>query len=469
MIDITLNNPPMTQILPITVVIPVRDEEQGLKACLDRLSRFERIVVIDSGSKDATCDIAKKNGVEVIHFEWNGNFPKKRNWFLRNHTPTTPWVLFLDADEILDEKFCDELSQVLPHTTHAGFWLTYDNWFMGRRLQYGMPNRKLALFKVGTGEYERVDEHRWTNLDMEIHEHPILSGTVGNIKSHIEHRDDRGLSHWLNRHNEYAMWEARQALNIKVMGMDRMTTRQRLKYKTLGKWWLPSLYFLDSYIRRLGFFDGFQGFMHAKLKAEYFKKIGSLLKEYKSQQKLLNREPSPYTIKQKVMRVLWSLVQATAFGWSFHNWYAWRRWLLRLFGATISNTAKIRRSVVCECPWNLSVGEDTVIGDEVILYCLGTVTIGNRVTLSQYSHICAGSHDYTTSRFTLIREPIVIHDWAWIAADAFVGPRVTVGEGAILSARGVTLRNLNPWTIYLGNPAQPIRIRPQMNEKNSEK
>ena len=66
-----------------------------------------------------------------------------------------------------------------------------------------------------------------------------------------------------------------------------------------------------------------------------------------------------------------------------------------------------------------------------------------------------------------LREPIVIHDWAWIAADAFVGPRVTVGEGAILSARGVTLRNLNPWTIYLGNPAQPVRIRPQMNEKNS--
>ncbi len=264
--------------LPITVAIPVRNEEAGLAACLGRLGRFQRVVVVDSGSTDRTCEIARTHGADVIQFAWNGRFPKKRNWFLREHRPSTPWVLFLDADELVDDAFCDELARTLPGTPHVGFWLTYDNWFMGRRLRHGTPNRKLALFRVGSGEYERIDEDHWSDLDMEIHEHPVLSGSLGEIRTRIDHRDDRGLEHWKRRHEAYAQWEARRATLLRTSGMQDLTERQRTKYRMLGAWWLPSAYFLDGYVRRLGLLDGRAGFWHAWMKAAYFRRIGRLIR-----------------------------------------------------------------------------------------------------------------------------------------------------------------------------------------------
>jgi hypothetical protein len=264
--------------IPVTVAVPVRNEERGLAACLQRLGRFVRVVVIDSGSTDRTCEIARAHGAEVVQFAWNGRFPKKRNWFLREHCPDTPWVLFLDADEIVDDTFCDELERTLPRTGHAGFWLTYDNWFMGRRLRHGTPNRKLALFRVGAGEYERIEEDRWSNLDMEIHEHPVLRGSVGEIRARIDHRDDRGMEHWKRRHDEYAAWEARRALALRAAGTAPVEGRQGTKYRVLGRWWLPAAYFVDSYVRRLGFLDGWPGLRHAWLKARYFAQVGRLMR-----------------------------------------------------------------------------------------------------------------------------------------------------------------------------------------------
>ncbi len=266
--------------LPVTVMIPVRNEAAALPECLGRLSRFERVVVVDSGSADGTERIAAERGAEVVQFRWDGRFPKKRNWYLRNHAPATPWVLFLDADELVDDAFCDELARTLPATVHAGFWITYDNWFLGRRLRHGTPNRKLALLRVGAGEYERIDEERWSNLDMEIHEHPVIVGTAGEIRARVEHRDDRGLEHWLRRHVEYAAWEARRAQLLQERGGNsHLTARQRTKYANLGRWWLPPSVFLANYAARLGFLDGRQGFAHAALKAWYFWVIGIALRE----------------------------------------------------------------------------------------------------------------------------------------------------------------------------------------------
>ncbi len=269
----------MADVLPITVVIPVLNEEQSMAFCLERLKRFAHVVVVDSGSTDRTCEIAGQHKAEVILFRWDGKFPKKRNWVLRNHPPSTPWVLFLDADEWIDDAVCNELAATLPATTHNGFWMTYDNWFLGRRLRHGTPNRKLALFRVGSGEYERIDENRWSELDMEIHEHPVLSGSIGSIHARIEHRDDRGLEHWQRRHAAYAAWEANRTRDLRASGASLQSDRQGRKYQLLGKWWLPAVYFLDSYVRRLGFLDGSAGFLHAWYKARYFAQIGRLLKQ----------------------------------------------------------------------------------------------------------------------------------------------------------------------------------------------
>ena len=260
------------------MVIPVRNEAAALPSCLARLARFEKVVVVDSGSTDATVELARGAGAEVIDFRWDGQFPKKRNWLLRNNPPSTPWVLFLDADEVVDDAFCDELAAALPTTPHSGFWITYDNWFLGRRLRHGTPNRKLALFRVGAGEYERIDEDRWSSLDMEIHEHPILSGTTGEIRARLEHRDDRGLEHWLRRHVEYAAWEARRTEALRTGGRSgHLTDRQRRKYASLGRWWLPPAVFVVDYLWRRGVLDGRAGFAHAALKAWYFWTIGAML------------------------------------------------------------------------------------------------------------------------------------------------------------------------------------------------
>ena len=174
---------------------------------------------------------------------------------------------------------------------------------------------------------------------------------------------------------------------------------------------------------------------------------------------MIERRSSPYSTGEKLGRMLWGCAQSTLFRFSFHNWYGFRRALLRLFGAKLHDTANVRRTVLIECPWNLAIGSESSVGDRAILYCLGRVTIGARVTVSQGAHLCAGSHDSRRATMPLLRPPIDIEDDAWIAADAFVGPKVRVKEGAILGARAVALEDLEPWSIYLGNPAARVRAR----------
>ena len=173
------------------------------------------------------------------------------------------------------------------------------------------------------------------------------------------------------------------------------------------------------------------------------------------------RHVSPWSTRQKVARVLWWFVQATLWRWSWHSSYGWRRLLLRLFGATVEPTARLRPSVRIECPWNLTLGASSVVGDRANLYALGAITLGDRCTVSQGAHLCAGTHDFTRPDMPLLRPPIAIEADAWVAADAFVGPGVTVREGALLGARGCAFTDLDPWTIHGGNPAKALKPRPR--------
>ena len=112
-----------------------------------------------------------------------------------------------------------------------------------------------------------------------------------------------------------------------------------------------------------------------------------------------------------------------------------------------------------EIPWNFAAGEHTAVGDHAILYCLGPVTLGKFVTVSQYAHLCAGTHDTHDRAMTLLRPPIAVGDDAWIAADAFVGPGVTVGARTVLGARSSAFSDLPPDTICVGSPAKPVKPR----------
>ena len=264
--------------LDLTIALPVKNEEKNLLGCLESISEdfAKHIVIIDSGSIDATIDIAKSKGVSVVNFEWDGKFPKKRNWFLRHYNLQTKWVLFLDADEYLTTEFKTELKKTLENeNSKVGFWLNYTIYFMGKKLKGGYPLNKLALFKVGAGEYEKIDEDKWSDLDMEIHEHPILKGDVGYIKSKIDHRDFRGVSHYVNKHNEYASWEAYRYMKTinDEKAKAKWTWKQKIKYKLMRSSLIGPVYFFGSYFVYGGWKDGAKGFAFAILKMAYFTQI----------------------------------------------------------------------------------------------------------------------------------------------------------------------------------------------------
>jgi glycosyltransferase involved in cell wall biosynthesis len=266
------------------VVVPVKNEQANLSRCLEPLIPFAEVVVVDSGSQDSTTETARHFGAKVLQFAWNGRYPKKRNWVLLNYPFKTEWVLFLDADEIIDVEFCKHMAAAIQLGCYNGFWLNYTNHFMGRKLRHGVPQRKLALFKVGSGLYERIEEHSWTKLDMEIHEHPLITGPVGEILAPIEHNDYRGIDNFVDRHRDYARWEARRFLLLEREGeldASLLTERQRFKYGNIQKWWYPWLYFGYSYFVRGGFLDGSAGFYYACYKTWYFLTVRVLIAEFR--------------------------------------------------------------------------------------------------------------------------------------------------------------------------------------------
>ena len=274
-------------VLPVTVVIPVLNEELNLPDCLDSLGDvFEKILVVDSGSTDGTREVASEWGAELLEFSWNGCFPKKRNWTLRNYAFSTEWVLFMDADERVTSEFVEELSRVLPGSLHAGFWVYYTNWFMGRALHYGDVMHKLPLFRIGSGEYEKLPDNGWSELDMEVHEHPVLTGSVGQLRARMTHRDLRSIEAYRTKHEAYAQWEAKRYGWLRSRGRegwDGLSLRLRLKYQLLDKRALAVLYFCAAYLFKSGFRDGRAGFVLACCKFRYFQQVRRLIRAARQQ------------------------------------------------------------------------------------------------------------------------------------------------------------------------------------------
>jgi putative colanic acid biosynthesis acetyltransferase WcaF len=173
----------------------------------------------------------------------------------------------------------------------------------------------------------------------------------------------------------------------------------------------------------------------------------------------VKHQPSAWSSRDKVRRVAWMFVRATFFRPSFHNWYGWRRFVLRLMGAKIGAGVRVHSTARVEIPWNLEIGDDTVVGVDAILYSLGKIRLGKKVIISQYAHLCAGTHDATDPTFPLLTPPVTVEDGAWVAADAFIGPGVTVGAWAVVGARSTVVKDVPPGQIWAGNPAKFIKPR----------
>ena len=171
-----------------------------------------------------------------------------------------------------------------------------------------------------------------------------------------------------------------------------------------------------------------------------------------------NRRSVKYQRNEMVRRVLWMLA-APLYRFSPRPCFGWRRWLLRCFGATVGQQVHVYASARVYFPWNLQIGDWSALGEDVLIYNLGLVEIGSKVTVSHGAQLCAGTHDYRLPDFPLMKPPIRVCDGVWICAGAFIGPGVTIGEGAIVGARAVVMRDVEANVVVNGNPGQVVKRR----------
>ena len=167
------------------------------------------------------------------------------------------------------------------------------------------------------------------------------------------------------------------------------------------------------------------------------------------------------TLNDRLARLLWGAVRNTLYRFSPKILHGWRRFLLRSFGGRIGVGAHPYPRAKIWAPWNLTMEAHSCLADDVDCYSVAPITIGAHATVSQYSYLCAASHDYRDPAMPLIVAPIVIGSDAWVAADVFVGPGVKVGEGAVVGARSTVIDDVAPWSVVAGSPATPRGTRPK--------
>jgi putative colanic acid biosynthesis acetyltransferase WcaF len=171
-------------------------------------------------------------------------------------------------------------------------------------------------------------------------------------------------------------------------------------------------------------------------------------------------QQAPITNAQRLRRALWGAVWTLLYRTSPVPFHAWRRMLLRAFGASIAKGAHPYPRARIWAPWNLRMETNSCLADDVHCYCVAQVTLGRHATVSQYSYLCSASHDYMHLSMPLVAAPIHIEDEAWVAADVFIGPGVTVGRGAVVGARSTVTSDVPAWQVVAGSPPRQLRSRP---------
>ncbi len=272
-----------TSRIPVSVVVMTKNEETNLGKCLASVERFDEVFVVDSRSEDRTAELAREAGAKVVEFDWNGRYPKKKQWCLENLPFRHDFVLYLDADEELTPPLVDEIAgHAARGFDRAGYFVGYDYVFLGRRLRHGLRVYKLVLFDRRRARYvERDDLDVETMWEVEGHYQPRIDGPIGALQARMLHRDEVGLYHYFERHNRYSDWEA--ALRSRDgIGRDDETQigrRSGLK-RTFAKMpFRPLGIFVYSYVLAGGFLDGRAGFNYAVSRGFYYWQIGLKLRE----------------------------------------------------------------------------------------------------------------------------------------------------------------------------------------------
>ena len=263
--------------VPVSVIIPIKNEAVNLPRCLDCVKWADEIFVVDSQSTDGSIAIAQEFGAKVVQFEFNGTWPKKKNWALENLEFRNEWVFILDADEVLPAQAKAEFAKAITDAGDiAGYWINRRFMFMGRWLRHAYyPNWNLRLFRHALGRYEKLTDAPTDSGDNEVHEHVLVSGRTAKLQVEIDHFAFPSIDVLVEKHNRYSNWEAQVAAETLLdsssgkIGSRAVNRRRKLKTLSQRLPFRPLLRFLYVYVWQKGFLDGAEGYYFARLHGFY--------------------------------------------------------------------------------------------------------------------------------------------------------------------------------------------------------
>ena len=264
--------------VPVTVLIPIRNEAANLPRCLAAVAWAGEIIVVDTQSTDGSIALATAAGASVVQFHFNGTWPKKKNWALESLPFRHEWVLILDADEVMPPGAAAEIGALLAADGAgcAGYWINRRFMFMGGWLRHAYyPNWNLRLFRHRLGRYEQLVQGATQSGDNEVHEHIQVAGPTGRLRCEMDHYAFPSIDVFIEKHNRYSNWEARLDLESGLAAPGRplqssaVSLRRRLKRWSRRLPFRPTLRFLYVYLVQGGFLDGARGYYFARLHAVY--------------------------------------------------------------------------------------------------------------------------------------------------------------------------------------------------------
>jgi glycosyltransferase involved in cell wall biosynthesis len=279
-------------LLPVSVIVPVRNEARNLPRCLESLQGVGEVYVIDSQSTDGTEEIARAFGAKVVQFHYSDGWPKKRQWAMDSLPLTYDWVFLVDADEALTPELTAEIQRAIRNPAFDGYYIALRMYFLGRVLRHcGASFQKLSLFRRGKGRFEcRLQDQDSSMADMEVHEHVVVEGKTAKLKNPLLHHNVESLSRFIQKHDEYSNWEARVWLQGQAGYGDlppslfgnQAQRRRWLKKQFLGLPGLPVLLFLYRYLLRLGFLDGVPGLIYCGFQSNQLFHVKAKIYELKN-------------------------------------------------------------------------------------------------------------------------------------------------------------------------------------------
>jgi glycosyltransferase involved in cell wall biosynthesis len=264
--------------VPVSILVPIKNEAANLPRSLASVAWADEIFVVDSQSTDGSQAIAEAHGAQVLQFDFNGIWPKKKNWALEHLPFKHEWVFILDADEVMPPAAEAEFRRIVTDANHPvdGYWINRRFMFMGKWLKHAYyPNWNLRLFKHRLGRHEKLTDVATASGDNEVHEHVVVTGKTGRLQCEMDHYAFPSVDVFVEKHNRYSNWEARVALDRFLKG-----SGQSLQSKEVGKLrrlkqisqhlpCRPLLRFLFVYLWQRGFLDGKEGYHFARLHAVY--------------------------------------------------------------------------------------------------------------------------------------------------------------------------------------------------------